>query len=240
MLGALDLPWSMSADVVKFEADLIKSWARVPGVLNTEWTLSSWAWVPIWIKAMSFWTITLLGSALVLMVTGSALVFVDKMRSTKGSMFLLYLPLYATLIFWFLTAPDPRFLGSILVLSIALSIWFWATFVQSVWKEVDIQSTSGQLLSVLGCIVCCLVALKLSGLNSISLSGWKDIPSQDVEITQTHTGLQIHVPSIGEQCWNEALPCTSIFNQNLAKQKNTFFPSLSQFGLMNNFYYTIK
>jgi len=240
ILAAHDLPWSLPTELVKFESDLIKSWARMPGTLSLERTLSSWAWVPVWFKAMSFGTFTLLGCALVLMVIGSALVFVNKMRSTKGNLFLLYLPLYATLIFWFVTAPDPRFLGSILVLCIALSGWFWVTFSQSILKDYGIKLTNGKLLSRLGCIVCCLVALKLSGLSSISLSGWKNIPTQDVEVKQTLTGLEILVPNAGGQCWNEALPCASIFNQNLAKQKNILFPGLSQFGLMNNFYFIIK
>ena len=240
ILAADDLPWSIPAEVVKYESDLIKSWARVPGMMNSEWTLSCWAWLPIWLKAMSFGTATLLGCALVLMVTGSTLVCVDKIRRTKGSLFLLYLPLYATLVFWFMTAPDPRFLGSILVLCIALSIWLWVTFIQSVLKDRGIQPPNGQLLSRLGLIVCCLIAMKLSGLNSISLSGWKNIPSQDVEVKETLTGLEILLPKMGGQCWNEELPCASIFNQNLAKQKNILFPGLSQFGLTNNFYFIIK
>lgn len=238
-LGALDLPWSMPTELVKFEADLIKSWARMPGVLNPEWALASWAWVPIWIKGMSFWTATLLGSALVLMVTASTLVLVDKMRQTRGGVFLLYLPLYATLIFWFVTAPDPRFLGSILVLSIALSIWFLATFVQSVCKGHELKWMGSQLWTTLGLVFCSLVALKLTGLNSISTRGWQGIPSQAVEVKQTLGGLEVRVPSTGAQCWNEALPCMSIFNENLAKQNNTH-TGLNRFGLMNDFYFTTK
>ena len=240
IFGTVDLPWSMPVEFVQFEADLIKSWARMPGVLDPSWALASWAWVPLWMKAMSFWTSLLLGSALALMLTAFLLLLVDKMLRVAGSLSLLYLPLIATLIFWFTTAPDPRFLGSILVLSIALSIWFWVTGLRlMVVQSGKFGCVAQKYLTSIGIICICLASLKLTGLNSISLSGWKEIPTQAVEEKTTLNGLTVWVPATGAQCWNQTLPCASIFNENLAKHKNIFL-NLNRFGLANDFYFTVK
>ncbi|NDY83482.1 hypothetical protein G3I67_09585 [Orrella sp. NBD-18] len=240
IFGAADLPWSMPVEFVRFEADLIKSWARMPGVLDPSWALASWAWVPIWIKSMSFWTSLFLGSAVTLMLAAFLLLLVDKMRRVVGVLSPLYLPLIATLIFWFTTAPDPRFLGSIPVLSIALSIWFWAAGIRLLFVQTHKTWCGSQKALInIGMVCICLASLKLTGLNSISLSGWKEIPTQAVEGKTTSTGLTVWVPTTGAQCWDQALPCASIFNENLAKQKNIFL-NLNRFGLANDFYYTVK
>lgn len=240
IFGAADLPWSMPVEFVKFEADLIKSWARMPGVLDPSWALASWGWVPVWIKTMSFWNAFFLGLALTLMLTACLLLFVDKIRRLTGSLSLLYLPLIATVIFWFTTAPDPRFLGAILVLSIGLSIWFWAVSIRMAhFQKGKFGCRSQNVLVGIGIICICLTSLKLTGLNSISLSGWKEIPTQAVEMKTTLTGLNVWVPTTSEQCWDQALPCASIFNENLAKQENKFL-DLNRFGLLNEFYYTVK
>lgn len=240
MFGAADLPWSMPVEFVKFEADLIKSWARMPGVLDPSWALASWGWVPIWSKAISFWNAFFLGLALTLILTACLLLFVDKMRRLTGSLSLLYLPLIATVIFWFTTAPDPRFLGSILVLSIGLSIWICATGIRLLPFQIHKRGFPSQnILTGIGVVCICLASLKLTGLNSISLSGWKEIPTQLIEKKTTLTGLNIWVPTKGEQCWDQALPCASIFNENLAKQENKFL-DLNRIGLTNDFYYTVK
>jgi hypothetical protein len=240
IFGAADLPWSMPVEFVKFEADLIKSWARMPGVLDPSWALASWAWVPLWIKAMSFWNAFLLGTAITLMMMASPLLFIDKMRKVVGRVSLLYLPLIATVIFWFTTAPDPRFLGAILVLSIGLSIWFCASVIRLLpFQAQTLGYASQNVLIGIGIICICLSSLKLTGLNSISLNGWKEIPTQMVEMKTTLTGLNVWVPTKGEQCWDQALPCASIFNENLAKQENKFL-DLNRFGFLNDFYYTVK
>lgn len=240
ILGATELPWSMPIAFVQFEADLIKSWARMPGLLDPNWALASWAWIPIWLKAMSFWNALILGTALTLMLTAFCLLIVDKMRMSTGSLFLLYLPLIATLIFWFTTAPDPRFLGSTVVLIIATSIWFLVTRIRlRVMPTQMVEPKNQKALTIIGILFVCLVSLKLTGLNSISLTGWKDLPIQSVEIKTTSTGLSVWVPKKGERCWDQALPCASIFNENLSKQKNIFL-NLYRLGLANDFYYTAK
>lgn len=240
IFGVADLPWALPIEFVQFKANIIKSWARMPGVLDPSKVLVSWAWLPVWLKAMSFWNTILLGSALILMVTACHLLFIGKIRAVMGSSYLLYLPLIATVIFWFTTAPDPRFLGSILVLSIGLSIWFWAITVRllAVQKK-KLEWPSQKAFTYLGIVSICLISLKLTGLNSISLNGWKEIPTQTVEMKMTKTGLNVWVPISGDQCWDQALPCAAKYNENLAKQKNIFL-ILSRFELASDFYYSLE
>ena len=239
MLGMTDLPWSLSAELVKFESDLIKSWARLPGILSPEQVLANWAWVQVWLKTISLWWAILLSATLFLTAVAIGLLLVDKIRQKAADIYLLYLPLIATLIFWFVTAPDPRFLGSILVLCIALSVWLLTIYIQFISGFCSVQWPSSQVFTGLGALFISLIALKLTGLNSISVAGWQAIPIQAVEVKKTESGLAVYVPKDGVQCWNETLPCASIFNANLSKQTNIFL-ALNRIGLMNDFYFTTK
>jgi hypothetical protein len=125
--GIWNRPYTPDLTRVIAEANSIYSWARLPGV-SPDIVLRSWDWLTPWAAALParFWTLTLLSTALLLV--NLALLIFSKQHRNNLKMYALYLPLVFGLTFWFLTAPDARFLGAIPELSIVLGSWLlWST-----------------------------------------------------------------------------------------------------------------
>ena len=239
IFGITEFPWSMPKEFVKFEADLIMSWARMPGLLDPTWALSSWQWVPVWFKAMPMSTAYLLVFIIVIAPLTSIYLILGKIQGLSIKYLFLYLPIFATLTFWFLTAPDIRFLGSILVLGVLLTIWIWAQIFHFYQPALINSVLSHKNLRMAVVIAGALLSMKLTGLNSLGFLGWAEVPSRQVEIKKTISGFAVQIPVVGEQCWGEVLPCASIFNENLAKQNYSFYGLIGR-SLLNNYYFTIK
>ncbi len=101
--------WAVPPDQVALERNSVIAWARLPGSPIAE-ALGSWAWVASWfirLLASPFVLICLLLSVIGLF----ALVVFGLRRTGKlGFNHLLILaPAASGLLFWFVTAPDPRF-----------------------------------------------------------------------------------------------------------------------------------
>lgn len=239
ILGVTAFPWSMPLEFVKFEADLIMSWARMPGLLDPTWALSNWEWVPIWFNVMPVSAALLLVFVIISAPITTAILIVGKIHKLHIKYVVLYLPIFTTLLFWFLTAPDLRFLGSIMVLSVLLTIWLWIQYLQVLQTAVITSVFNNKNLVIAVVLVVSLVSMKLTGFNSLALSGWANVPSTQVHIKDTASGFTVQVPLKGEQCWGVVLPCVPIFNKNLTKQDN-FFYKLNRLGLFNDFYFTTQ
>jgi multisubunit Na+/H+ antiporter MnhB subunit len=113
---------------------------------------------------------------------------------------LLITPFIASIIFWFFTAPDIRFAGSLFwCLASILIMLFLRTYP---WKQKIIPVVF---------IVLCYVWLVAP---MFQLSSPKEIfTTLAVPYTQTipfttHSGLVVNTLISGDQCWNIDLPCT--------------------------------
>ena len=122
-LGALwNLPYAPDISVPINEANWVYSWARQPG-LSPELVLGNWAWLTPWVAAqpIRFWILSI--SALALLAINLMLLLGNRVARNHVRMYALYTPLVLGVGFWFFTAPEPRFLGAILELSVALGAW---------------------------------------------------------------------------------------------------------------------
>ena len=122
-LGALwNLPYAPDISVPINEANWVYSWARQPG-LSPELVLGNWAWLTPWVAAqpIRFWILSI--SALALLAINLMLLLDNRVARNHVRMYALYTPLVLGVGFWFFTAPEPRFLGAILELSVALGAW---------------------------------------------------------------------------------------------------------------------
>jgi hypothetical protein len=52
------------------------------------------------------------------------------------------------------------------------------------------------------------------------MNGWSEVTKIKTETSQTETGQNINIPTRGNQCWDSALPCASIFNDGLDFKKS--------------------
>jgi len=107
--------------------DWILSWAREPGG-SPEVVLNSWSWFAPWLtRSATDWAIQFaFGSLIASVIVGAILASTAKRRNRKSrsrvgvrGLVLLSIPALASIVVWFFTAPDPRFVwGPLLVLGL--------------------------------------------------------------------------------------------------------------------------
>ncbi len=219
-IGYIQTEWSVPVDKVIDEANKVYYWARQP---NTHWSnvIGRWDWIVPWMERVqrretirvvypvgAFLALSLLG-----IVTGTVL----KPREIKklSLYWLLFLPLFAGLAFWFFTAPDPRFANALfLLMPIAISLLL-VVYAQN--------QVSGRLYLAIICALFLVSNFNLiywtyqnqSAFTDVSRHGWQEIRSVPLKENITKTGLLIYTPANRDQCWDAPLPCTPFWNENL-------------------------
>ncbi len=212
----LDKEWSLQLSQIRFEKDLILSFARRPDILNPAIVLGNWEWLPEWFDRMTVEIVSIFAiafSAMLVSIVGA--LFIQQKNFSKR-LNILYLPLVGSVIFWFFTAPDLRFLGAVLPLFLATGLWLairqvQLTLLAQIWKPY-VMPKLGEVA-----LACILLAssTKLLGIRAVSLEGWQPIPQVKAELKRTDSGFYIFVPDDGGFCWDHPLPCAPIFHPNL-------------------------
>jgi hypothetical protein len=216
-IGYVPVDWAVPIEQVSEEANKILGWARQSG---TYWSnvLGNWNWFAPWLLKISKETTDvvypLTTSILFLVLTATI------HRFKKGSRlqyleWSILLPLIIGLIYWFFTAPDPRFADA---LFFALSICSVLLFFSSIYGM-----SNRRIFFVIICVVFVFSNLNFAEyfmenketVKSISLSGWKPLRTVPLDRKVTSSGLIVYTPKKGDQCWDSPLPCTPYFNSSL-------------------------
>lgn len=229
LLGNTTLPWTLPAGQLEYEIKLIYSWARAPGVLDPDTVLNSWNWLSAWFDRLP-------AVVWLPLVMGIVLSFVNCLylcgRDGSQRVLLSYLPLIAGLVFWFMTAPDPRFLGTIpgLFLSVSLFMFLRVTCSDRGLSLIErAYSSRGAQLSVFALFILC--NLKLVGLGALSTNGWMAIPQPPVQENRSAQGVLIYTGALDAQCWNTSLPCAAGFDPQLRITETEVIPNVPVKGL---------
>jgi len=215
--GAWHLDWAMPIEAVTSEANWIYSWARHPG-LPPEQVLGNWHWLAFWIKTLPIKYWLMFGLALVLTMINVYTSWRYRTSCRKRAAYLLYIPLVASLLFWFTTAPDWRFIGFIPELLAILSAWLLCCRLQEVGLlRLPSNHEIGNLLQGKLAVPLIILSLEMMRLKGVSLSGWQQIPLPPTHVMVTDSGLHVHVPDVPvtEKCWDGPLPCTPYFKASL-------------------------
>lgn len=217
IFGAWDLFWAVPKHVAIAETEMIFRWARRPGLEFVNQVGVVEGWFIAWLNGLSpliKWMFTT--STLLMLINGVRLLTARESNSSFSE-YLLFLPVLSGLSFWFLTAPDVRFLGAVLFLFFALSVYLT---LKSQTKNTAIglkvqRILSTRIVQLFIFIIVVLISLRYLGMNSLSFTGWSVVPQAKTEIRTTKSAQEIRVPVFGNQCWNSTLPCASIFNDTL-------------------------
>ncbi|QWV95080.1 hypothetical protein KP004_07850 [Geomonas oryzisoli] len=216
--GRLPVDWAVPVERIVSEAQSVYSWARTPGASPKD-VLHNWGWFRPWLVRVA--------TGNVLDVTYPLLQFLffgicaliaglfSKVRRRNLLQWAYLVPAVMSLVFWFCTAPDPRFANAaFFLLSIASALVF-------------LCSVQGLLSSRLYADMICLVFLignlllvrhlvyNASEIRAISTSGWHQVQRVALETRKTSSGLTVYTPCEGDQCWDSALPSTPYFNPHL-------------------------
>ncbi len=196
-IGAFDVEWRVPDERVKAEADSIRGWARDNA--NYVEAAAGWGWFKGWAENTSRQDGFMIACGL--LGAGAVLALYRKPRSWNIK-FAFLLPIILSLIFWFFTAPGYGFAAGNM----------WALAFGVLVLALDAYGKSEGI--VVGLLA---LALGLSLMTPIDIAnligpgedqGFHPIPVYDVTPFETDSGLVIYTPTVRDECWYVALPCT--------------------------------
>ena len=226
--GCLHVAWAEPIDSVKLEANRIYSWARENGA-SPDQVLNSWAWLGPWFYGiLQDNAITVVYPVIVslLGIVASVVLYRDlPFKKVDRKIFLIPLPIWVGLIFWFGLAPDPRFANAL----------FWILPIATVTVIVKILDAPPKIKS--GIILAIFIIINANVIwffvnnpqvfTAIPVDGYAPLPKVRLVEKTTLSGSVIWAPLNGNQCWDSRIPCTPDFNKNLNFIDNQIFPEFT-------------
>ena len=219
-IGYISLDWSVPIDKVINEANCVFSWARQP---RNHWSkvLGSWDWLEPWFSNISksnskrCFVLYPFFIAIVTYAMTFLIRYFKKCRGIRYNESAVLIPLISGLIYWFFTAPDPRFAHALFYLfSISSILLFLLTMRHTVaTKTYCLIFFTFFLIGsfpFLGYEI-----THISNLKSVSISGWQTVRTVSLKKQKTNTGILVYTPMKGDQCWDSPLPSTPYFNSSL-------------------------
>jgi hypothetical protein len=214
-LGYVAFDWAVPRAEVAQMATLIRGWARQP---NPHWrmALDNWTWIGAWIERLRLYHVDVIvplrAGAFFLAAAGALLL---RRKPRRPREWMLVVPVLCGLLFWFFTAPDPRF---------AHALFFCLAASAALLLLASAQpSISRRAFAWIACAVFALTygplaletARERAEIARISLTGWHPLPTTRLIRRTTTSGLPVFIPAKGDQCWDAPLPCTPYFRVDL-------------------------
>lgn len=208
--------WTIPKSVVVDMQTWIYSWGRWP--FNTpDVVLKDWSWLVPWtVDILVHEKVTViipLEIFLAVLPAITALLVLNLIhRKPISPLYLGVLPILASLISWFLSAPAPRFADGL--------FWLSPLAVLAACIMSQFSLPRRQLGTVLLFGLMCLPLLsqvnELPGPHfAFPSNGWEPIRKVTLKEMVTDKGLKIYIPATGYQCWDAPLPNGPFFYPNL-------------------------
>lgn len=213
------LPWAVDNTIRSGEVATIHNWAKVGGATNPKELLESGKWVGYWLSQYIMPISYRIG--LILSIIGICIGII--LAFTKRNIFRIYIPLLVCLflgiLFWFFSAPDPRFGWQYFVpfFGILLAMGLYHISHKIVLKSQNMLFYS----TLLGIGVVYALGSNDEFFNIKAISGFKDtskIPSVPLQKYTNNNNLSLFVPFEGEdRVYDAPLPASTSQRPNLAK-----------------------
>jgi hypothetical protein len=186
------------------ESIVIRSWARSPRVPWEE-VWNNWGWLKDWIKRLP----REVYQALNITFIGSLMAFLLGRKAIKSDWLgiILIVPV-ASIIYWFFSAPDVRFVGSAFWVLAVGSLVVAAHKLKISSSELGNYQFSALLLVLLFLYVSPLSEPIMAVNQSSTSEAVAAIPKAVTKAVDVEHGSVVYVPIEGQQCWNAPLPCT--------------------------------
>jgi hypothetical protein len=189
--GRLNFDWAASHQSAITERDAAFAWARAPGLLPSE-VLGNWNWLKPWMARVLDDPLvcqSLLAGAVGLLLLCGRLLLRPSPQFDRRWVLLLFPP-SAGLLFWFLTAPDPRFAQA--------TLWVFALNL----LLIPLRSTDAwsRWLNIVGTCTVAIVALFDAGAGGARLIREKkrlpNILERRIDLSErkTDSGLVVWIP----------------------------------------------
>ena len=214
------LPWAVDNITRSGEVGVIHNWAKVGGAPNPQELLESGKWLGYWFYQFIMPLSYRIG--LILSIFGIC-VGVALALSRRKTIFKPYMPLFACLflgiLFWFFSAPDPRFGWQYFVpfFGLLLAMGLYGVSHKIILKSQNILFACA-LLGIGGIYA---FSFNNEPFNVKAISGFKDTSKIPLIPLQTYTntnGLSFFIPPVGEdRVYDAPLPASTSPRPNLAK-----------------------
>ena len=215
-LDLFNVDWKMHPLAVKDEADFITSYAVSPDIHPSELNkMSIVEWMPIWLKGLSFFNLTIVGSAftfLILIATVGAGKLIKRGNEFVVSNrfeLLVFSTCLAGLLLWLLKAPDPRF-----SYGFTFFVIYWGVAYILLWL---LKKYGNKILSVIVSIVITSTTILSLIIGYAHYNVFEPIhilkPAERTEPelrTLTIDNIEVYMPTNSKQCWNSPLPCSPV------------------------------
>jgi hypothetical protein len=217
-IGYLPFEWAMPAETINDSANWVYSWARLPGA---HWrnVLGSWAWLQPWMTRMleRHRIEVIVPLVLALLMCLLTLLFMRVRRTARSPRleWILLLPTTASLLYWFFTAPEPRFANATIELILISAVLLLLTALRNLAAPRWLTTAFWILFAVSNLHFIRPYAEMRKLVMTVSTAGWHSLPLIPLKRETTESGLAIFVPESGDQCWDAPLPSTPYFNKHL-------------------------
>ena len=212
--GLQDLPWTVPLSFAQGEQDAVICWARYPGS-DCLSSLHNWMWVPKWLAIHAKELCVPIAILLVAVVLLLVYKFHFKSSFMRKEHFL-HIIFISTIgvIFWFLSAPDPRF-GMGAIYGLCLGFMAWGAY-QYISKDIPFRFNRRQCILIYYILLIIVGATVHHIVTQYNEPTQLEFPHPDIDIKLTHEGYSVYTSKEGDQLWNSPLPNTPNFQKNIS------------------------
>jgi hypothetical protein len=208
----IPVPWAVPKDLTQNTANWITSWARAPGKKPEE--TRGLGWFRAW--GNRTYENEPARSAFEIFCVGVALI--PWRKALRRIDWRLFLAIALALLFWFVSAPDPRF---------AIGFMFAIAFMMLAYglESIDLLRLEAHNAWIVIAVLIVMLGRTASLQHSLD---WPQMEQPDVRLAVTHAGDRIWAPiPPDDRCW-AVIPCTpepDAIRYYPARAKMTFDPS---------------
>jgi hypothetical protein len=219
-IGHVSVDWAVPIAKVVEEANAVYGYARQP---NAHWrnALGGWEWFGPWRSRINgnivgvVYPLVLTGVFCIIAVISGWLSFSKKRGGLGYLEWVILSPVVIGLLFWFFTAPDPRFAHALFwCLSLSAAALFLCSIQPLLKKHWFMIVMCGVFIIANLHFIRNAVKMRYR-LKEVSSSGWHSIMPAPLIQKQTSSGLVVFTPQSDVTCWDSPLPCTPYFNPAL-------------------------
>lgn len=201
----LPVDWRMPPEIGQQELAWIRAWARQPNVLGDDQFYSmpmlDERWLRAWVLRTLTTTPNLFDVTLPLVIVASMIIYQLLQRRNGSRYWLVMVPLIIACLFWWFTAPDPRFAGAI----------FWGMGASSVSAVFTMPTLShiqrGSIALAIAIVCAILLPVQYRLVLPADETGFYTVPTPELGIIVSTYGATYHYPTNTDQCWDVPLPC---------------------------------
>jgi len=212
-IAGQDLSWTVPEERAIAELQWIRSWARARDKTPEE-VLGNADWVLPWLgsRLRNSDSVALLVFPLSLMLAAGLIAAFQRTGIQPGPMWV-SVPYGVAFLAWFVSAPDPRFLGSTLWVCAAVATAL--CYGGSGAREENQRGGSPIQLAGFTCAAGFLAFVLYMGsavggtfIRPGPMDGRYAVRNVETKAFETQSGLVLQVPRKGDACWEAPLPCT--------------------------------